>query len=213
MASWKKDYFRYKDFFLNVLSVYNAKPNFKVYLGLLLSLSTIVVFLIFAVKPTVLTIIELNKEIKGKEETLSNLNAKIANLEIANNLLQSEANNIQHVYQAVPKVAEPEVLIKQVEILSNEALLKILGFSFSDVLVRGEESEEEKDKNELAFTYSATGSYQSLFSFLTQLESLRKPVKFDSFVINASSTEEGKVLVVTINARVPFLQSVKRDGL
>ncbi len=48
-TGWKKDYTRYKDFFLNVLNAYNNKPNLKIYLELFLSLTTIVAFSIFAI--------------------------------------------------------------------------------------------------------------------------------------------------------------------
>jgi len=75
--SWKDNYARYKDFFLNILRVYYAKPNIKIYLELILSLTTIVIFSIFAIKPTVLTIIELNKEIQAKEETVRKINQKL----------------------------------------------------------------------------------------------------------------------------------------
>ena len=70
---WKRDYSRYKEFFLNIWRVYNTKPSLKIYLELILSLSTVAVFAVFAIKPTVLTIIELNKEISSKEETISKL--------------------------------------------------------------------------------------------------------------------------------------------
>lgn len=211
---WKKDYFRYKDFFLNVLRVYNTKPNLKIYLELLLSLTTIIVFALFAIKPTILTIIDLNNEIKAKQETSAKLKQKIKNLQTASNLLQTEAGNILYVDQAVPNKATAEVLVKQIEGLSIESGLKILGFSASDVTLNGKESESKKAKdteslpnnaNELPFSLSATGSYSSIFSFLSKTENLRRPIRIDSFIINSNTTEAGKTLVLTITGRVPFL--------
>lgn len=213
-TGWKKDYFRYKDFFLNVLSFYNAKPNLRIYLELILSLSTIIVFALFAVKPTVLTIIELTKEIQTKEETSAKLKQKIRNLQTVSNLLQTQSEDIKYVDQAVPQTALPETLVKQIETISKENSLQILGFSASDVTLSGKEIESKKTKkvdslpnnaNEFPFTFSASGTFPNIFSFLTKLEDLRRPVKFDSFILNSNVTEGGKVIVLTITGRVPYL--------
>lgn len=205
MANWKSDYTRYKDFFLNVRTAYSTKPNLQIYTELVLSLVTVVIFLVFAIRPTVLTIIDLNKDIKAKEDTLLKLRTKIDNLELANNLMQQEFENIEYIYQAVPKTSEPETLIRQIELLSNESQLKITGFSFSEVAVKNSKEDTSKLKNDISFNFSATGSYKDMISFLSKLESLRRAVKFDSFAINGNETENGRVLVLTINARVPFL--------
>lgn len=203
--NWKRDYKRYQGFFLNILSIYNSRPNLKTYSELLLSLSTVIVFALFAIKPTVLTIIELNKELKIKEETSTKLKQKIKNLQVISNLLQSESQNIEFIDQAVPVVPEPDIFIRQIEIISQENSISILGFSTSDVILFGKEIEGKKIQSELPFTLSATGSYQNIYSFIAKLENLRRPIKFDSFVINSNRTEDGKVLVLTVTGSVPFL--------
>ncbi|EKE06364.1 MAG: hypothetical protein ACD_19C00016G0037 [uncultured bacterium] len=212
---WKKNYLRYKDFFLNIKGLYNTKPNLKIYLELLLSIFTIAIFAFFAVKPTVLTIIELEKQIKSKEETLIILKQKIKNLQIASNLLTSESQNIQYIEQAVPKNANPETLIKQIEEIANENSLQILTLSFSDITLLGKTDGAKKTSatkilangaNQLAFTFSATGSYQNINSFLIKLENLRRPTKIDSYIINSSTTETGKRIVLTITGRVPYAE-------
>lgn len=211
---WKKDYLRYKDFFLNVLNAYNQKPNLKKYLELSLSIITVLIFSVFAIKPTVLTIIELNKEITQKEKTSTVLKLKIKNLQAASNLMRSEAQNIEFINQAVPVTAKPEILIRQIESLSKESSLNVLGLSSSDVTLVGKASDVKKSKdlealpenaNGLPFTFSATGSYQNIFSFIQKIENLRRPIMIDSFVINSSVTDTGKILILTISGRVPFL--------
>lgn len=203
--TWKKNYLRYKDFFLSIANVYKTKPNLKIYLELILSLVTIIVFSLFAVKPTVLTIIDLTKEIKAKEETSIKLKQKIKNLQIASNLMQNSVQDIQYVEQAVPKNTNPEILVKQIEALANENSLQILGLSSSDIILSGIEPENKKVKNEVPFTFSATGTYPNIFLFLNKIENLRRPIKFDSFAINSNTTEGGKIIILTITGKVPYL--------
>lgn len=213
-TSWKKDYLRYKDFFLNILSLYNTKPNLKIYLELILSISTVILFSIFAIRPTILTIIELNKEIKAKEEISLKLNQKIKNLQTVSNLLQTESENLLYIDQAVPKKANPEVLIKYVENLSKENSLQLISLTSSNILLIGKEMGNKKksdfvklpnDSNELPLTVSLSGSYQNAFSFLQKFENFRQPIKIDSFIMNSNTVDGNSVVVLTITGRVPIL--------
>jgi len=192
-VGWKKDYLRYKDFFLNVLRLYKSKPNFKIYLELILSLSAMVIFSIFAIRPTIITIIGLNKEIRGKEETVVKLKQKIKNLQTASMTLQAEANRLPLIIQAVPNLASPEVFVKQIENIASQNGVIILKLSASEEI------------NELPFSISVTGSYASLSSFLKSVENLRRPVKFDSFAIISSVTDLEKILTLTITGKLPYL--------
>lgn len=210
---WQKDYLRYKSFFLDILRVYNSKPNLKIYLELILSLAIISILSVAAIRPTALTIIDLQKEIQEKEATVAKLTEKSDNLEIANNLLNTETTKVNLIEEAVPSSSKVEGLIKQVETLASQYQLQITGFSSSDVVLLGKISPKTSKADpqkfgdnieSLPFTISVTGSYSSLFSFLTDLEKLRRPIKIDTLAINTSVTESGKVLVLTIGGRVPF---------
>lgn len=210
---WKKDYFRYKDFFLNVLSQYKAKPNFRKYLELILSMVTIALFAIFAIRPTILTIIDLNKEIREKQETLSKLSQKIKDLQGGSNTLQVESTRLPIILQAVPDKASPEILIKHLETLAEQNSLKIMSIAASDAVLIGSDSYIKRstegkslpdNASQLPFTITLTGDYSNLYSFVNNLQNLRRPVQIDSFAINSNFVENKKVLVLIISGRVPF---------
>ncbi|MCK4588646.1 hypothetical protein KAT60_02400, partial [Candidatus Woesebacteria bacterium] len=78
---WRRGYLRYKSYFLNVIVVYKRRKDLRMFLEITLSLVTISFFAVFALKPTLLTIAELTKEIKTKEETVAKMDEKIQNLE------------------------------------------------------------------------------------------------------------------------------------
>ncbi len=217
-TGWKKDYTRYKDFFLNVLNAYNNKPNLKIYLELFLSLTTIVAFSIFAIRPTLLTIIQLTKEIKDKEQTVLKLDTKIKNLQIANSIIQSKPEDIKFINDAIPTFSNSETLIKQIEILATENSVQTIGFSLSDISIIGKSTNQKKtatdtikklsdESEEFPFTISVAGSYQSLHSFLRSIENLRRPVKIDNISISSNSQDLEKKLIMTISARVPYINT------
>ncbi len=212
-SNWKKDYLRYKNFFLNVFAAYNDKPNIRIYLELTLSLLTVTFFSIFAIRPTIITIISLNKEIKSKTETSLALKQKIKDLQSINIALQKEAANIQLIDQAVPDNSMTEVFVKQIEQISTENSMKILGLSASDIMIIGTNTKTKKkdvselsgNADELPFNFSATGNYKGIINTLTSFEKLRRPIKMDSFVINSSNTADGKILILNISGRIPYL--------
>lgn len=213
-TGWKRDYLRYKYFFLNVLVIYNQRPNLKIYLELILSLSTITIFAFFAIKPTILTILELNKEINAKQATTTILKQKIKNLQTANNVLQQEPQNIKVINESVPKSGQIEILVKQIENMTTESSLQVLSLSSSDVILLGNKTDTKKaqdlaklvsDSSELPFNFSASGSYQNILLFLNKIENLRRPIKIDSIAINSNIKETEKIIVLTISGRTPFL--------
>lgn len=214
--NWKGDYMRYKDFFLNVLQVYYAKPNIKIYLELMLSLTTIIVFSIFAIKPTILTIIELNKEIQTKEDIIAGINQKLIDLQKANDIMQNEMEKLAKIDAAIPSSASPENIILEMERLAAKSSLQILNLSMSEVTIMGNEKLKKKgvgdleklplEANELPFTVSLSGSYQNLILLISDIENQIRPVKIDSLTINTSITDEGKILILTITGRLPFVK-------
>lgn len=209
----KGDYSRYKDFFLNILRVYKNRSDVKTFLELILSLTTILIFVIFAIRPTILTIIELNKEIKEKEEVVLKIKQKIKNLQIASTTLQQKSADIPYITQAVPQRAEIETIVGQIQGYAVNSGVTILSLSSSDVVLIGKDKTKKSNEvvtlpqnaREVPITISVTGNFSNLFSFLKSIEGLRRPIQMDSFVINSSLTETGKVLVMVITGRLPYL--------
>lgn len=213
---WRRDYSRYRGFFLNILDLYKAKPSLRIYLEIILSLATIIILSLFAIRPTILTIIELNNEIKNKKSTIATLGQKINNLEQASMQLQSQSSKLNLINQAVPKSANLDILVNQLEVLASTHQLNILNIASTDLVVSGELKKKAKandlkdlpgEVNELNLTISVTGTYQNLLAFLQAIENLRRPIMVDFFVINSTnnSTDDDKVIVMTITGRLPFI--------
>lgn len=215
-SDWKTNYLRYKGFFLNIAEVYRSKPNLKTYLELILSLITIIVFSIFAIKPTVLTILELSKEIENKKEISLKMSQKIDDLQKANSLLQMETERLPLVERAVPDTAKPEDIILKTEELAINNSLQLSALTISGVKLKG--AKDIKNKNadklgkmpegvdELPFTTSLSGSYQNIKSFLLGLENMIRPIKFDSLSINSNKKSDGSSLILTVSGRLPFIK-------
>ena len=205
-SGWKQNSSRYRELFKNLIRLYNTKPNIKAYLELILTISTVIVFALFAIKPTILTILDLNKEINSKEATVSKLKQKITNLQIANNLLQQEGQGLSFIDQAIPNTAEPDIFLNTVETLAQQNSVLLVGFSITNIELLGKSKDKTLEKGMLPFSLSVSGNYSNLNNFLINLENLRRPFKVESFSFNKNSTENGQVLVLTIAGKLPYYE-------
>jgi len=216
-VGWRKNYERYRKYFLNVYQVYNKKPDVKMYLEIILTLGAITFFGASALRPTILTITELNEQIKKKEEIIVEMDTKIQNIRIAQGLYAQEAEAISLLDSAVPSEPQPDFVVRQFEGLANSNNSTILGMSTGEVLLVGKDDKETRksssleklpgDAKELSFTITATGDSNSLREFMQNMTNLRRPIKTDSASVNSSETGIGRVLVLAVSGRLPYIES------
>ncbi len=214
---WRSQYLRYQEFFLNVLAVYKTRRDLKMFLEILLSAGAVSFFAVFALKPTLLTIASLYTQIKSREETLAKMNQKIKDLGEAR-VAMSRESRIPLVESAVPNDPAVESFVRQIEGLSASHSLKLLGISIGEVVLVGPPSPKKRDAQtlplpedakEVDFSITASGDYSSFLALVSDLERVRRPVKVEVVGINSSKVETGKVLVLVINGRTPYLGETK----
>ncbi len=215
---WRKEYLRYKEFFLNVLALYQKKREIRMFLEILLSSLTVVFFGLFALRPTLLTIAELYKQVRSKEETVQKLDQKISSLALLQTIFASQGQKISLVNQVAPLPPSPETFVRQLEGVANKNNTKILGISVGEVVLKGAATVKRESlelyplpegAKGLSFSLSANSDYLSLVGFLNDLEKLRRPIKIDNLAFNSSLVGEKKVLVLVLSGRVPYLGSEK----
>jgi len=214
--AWRNNYLRYKTYFLNISAQYSKREDVKKFLELLLSLATISIFAVFAIRPTLITIAELFKEIQGKKTTVAQLDEKIRNLTAAQASFESQKDTIALLDTAVPAEPKPDSFIRQFEGIIGQNTLEILSISVEGATLLGtpkvEDSKVEdaatlpEDSSGLAFVLNVSSTYPSLATFLADLERLRRPIKIDSISFNSSITEGGKELNLVVNGRTPYLR-------
>jgi len=161
------------------------------FLEIILSMATIVVFSLFALKPTALTIISLVKEVQGKESLIEKLDQKISNLEKAREVFSQEQSAIPIIESAIPDSPSPDILVRQIEGLAAKNSVGILGISMGEVALIGNKAKE------VSISISITSAYQNLNLMIKDIENLRIPVKIDTLGINANTA--------IISGKVPIL--------
>jgi Tfp pilus assembly protein PilO len=211
---WRDQYIRYREFFLNIEALYKQRADIRSFLEIILSISTTIIFLVFALKPTALTIISLYNEIQEKQKTVDALNQKINNLQLAQNLISQNQNAIVTINSSVGNSAQPDLIMQQIQALAVKDSVTVLGISVGQVNLVGITKNKTLSQGstplpdnaqEMPILLSVSGDYPALSSFLKDFESLRMITQLDSAGVSASSTEKGLIIVSSVTGRVPYL--------
>jgi len=209
---WRGSYTRYKGFFLNISALYKKRPDIRAFLEVILSLSTITVFLLFALKPTAVTIINLLQQIKERKETLSVLTQKVNDLEKVSDIIQQNQNYIPDINIAIPNAPNPGIFSEQVEGLAAKNTVNIFGISINHVPLVGDLTNKDTTKytplpdstNEMPFSVSVSGKFLNVISFIHDFTGMRIATKIDTLNINSSLSDKGLTIVAIISGRVPY---------
>ncbi|MBN1169147.1 hypothetical protein JXA63_04625 [Candidatus Woesebacteria bacterium] len=206
-GNWRQKYLRYKSYLLNTVDRYKERTDIRIYLEILLSLVTISVFSIFALRPTILTIAELIKEIDAKEQLVQKLDDKIETISQAQALYYRERENIGLLKNSIPENPEADTLTYQLEGLVEKNSLIAQSVNIGETKVLGISKNKSKEDNTyISFNISVVGEYGSLYSFIKDLEDLYQPIKIiNTSIVSTENKDTGKInLVLTLNAQAPY---------
>lgn len=209
---WREQYNRYRGYFLNIVNLYKQRADLRAFTEVILSIGTIVIFLLFALKPTALTIIALVKEIDEKKQTEAALDQKISDLQRASTVFAQNQTSLQNLDSAVSTTPKPDAISGQVGGLAAKDSVNVLGLSVGQVTLVGK-AEVKKSKElkplpensfEMPVSISIQGDYQNLISFMNDLENLRIAAKVDQVGIGSSENKGERIIVALISLRVPY---------
>ncbi len=220
-TGWRKNYLRYREYFLDIAAKYKERADLRAYLEIFLSLITVSIFSIFALRPTLLTIASLIKEIETKNQTLEKMQTKIENLSKAQTLFDRERSKINILFTSIPDQPYPDVYARQIEGLSKKYGLEIIKITAGEAIILGKDSKEvDKDVNSQDLKAPASNFKElpvsanylakvnqtlSLLNTISDFEKLRRPVKINSIKIKTLALEENtKMLELSIEATLPY---------
>lgn len=205
-ANWQRD--NYQRYLLNIVALYRQRPDLKAYLEILLSIATIGIFVIFAIKPTIITIADLLTKINSEQLTSDQMDTKIKNLGLAQSAFTAEQNNIKLLNTAIPTGPDVPTYIRQIEgFIKKENVTTItLAASQVDLLSKAATpSGQSSSSLSAGFTLTATGNYAQLINLIQDIESLRRPSLINrlDFSINKDNPD-AKALNLTLTAQTPY---------
>lgn len=151
-------------------------PQGKSLTWLSLSVFTVVFFLIMAIRPTVITITKLIKEIEEKEAASLLLDKKINSLIAAQKVYAVNSQRLPMLNQALPEKSEFPWLANFLDGAALSSQVELSSLSFEKINLNPQKSSPCQLIN---FSTNAKGDYLNLKNFVSLLESSRRLIKIE----------------------------------
>lgn len=184
-VSTKMEMGRVKKYQLDLARYYQI-PAVQSSLSVVLSLFIVSIFILFALKPTVVTIVKLQKTIEDSEKTLQQLKTKVTALQKASVIYEQLTPAIPMLEASIPgKSAEYQALTSTIELLAVQTGVVLNTSSLGETLLYSRilspfVPNKTQGVAALPFSVRVTGEYPAITSFLQNLLTVDRLIKMDS---------------------------------
>jgi len=159
------------------------------------SYSTVIFFFLvlsmfswYAIRPTVQTILYLQREIKDKTEVNKKMDEKIAALIEANSAYENAQTLLPALSETIPSTPEALDLVSQMQRLGGEKNVTISSLQMNNVPLTTASvsgvSKTNQSQTELPILFTIEGLYPSTVEFLKELITMRRLVTIQSIILS-----------------------------
>lgn len=186
---------------------YYRLPAVQVSLTLVLSLFVIAIFIVFALRPTIISIVSLQKTIGDAKKSITQLDTKVANLQKATTQLESIKPYLSELNTDIPNTGAMYLpLSRAIELLSIETGAKLDNASLGSTLLYSRlispfNINKDQSVVELPLNLRVTGSYSAVSEFLKRVLAMQRVIMFDTITLSretSSSAKDGAVSLSVI---------------
>lgn len=169
------------------LQIIQKRPMWRATLFVTLSLTLLIVLLVFALRPTLITIASLTGDIQSKREIETKLNTKIASLQSMVQIYQKIQPQLDLIDTALPIQPKfgnlSDYLIRASSssgVIVNNIALGNINLSTQPIATQG--------VSEIEFGLSVTGSFTQIYEILHKIENSRRLITTTSVQITRNNT-------------------------
>lgn len=163
------------------------------------------ILIVFAIKPTVETILVLQKKLSDEDQILQKVTQKV------NDLSQGKKNydNLdptikEKIIAAIPDNVNLKTVIQSLEQAAQRHEASISALQIEPVVIDVKKNPGAGTLTEASFVFNTEGSYQSLTALLQDLRGSSRLISIDSLSISKAS--EGNSLVMSLSGKAYYLK-------
>lgn len=177
------------------------KESTKTIVMLTLTFITLSFLGIFAINPTISTIVELQKQLTDSQFVEQQLSTKIKNLSSLQQQYDNLSNDLPIIENAIPDNAETISLIGQIKALSKNPNIQLTFLKISPVTLSATNAQKAIDSS-FVFSIEVHGDYDSLINFVASLTKFNRLVTLESLSI--IKNPQGNNLILSASGRGYF---------
>lgn len=197
--NWKNDYYRYQRYFFDLRQTV-VSPKFRSFTWLTITVFTVSFFLIVAIRPTLITIAKLQREIKDKETASLQLQQKIDSLVVAQAEMVENLDLIEGINQMIPDMIDYDITAEIIEEIALSSGVGINSLSFKNI------GQPYQIKNKagkasfltIPFNLSVSGDYANLKRLLALMQNSRRLPLVNRSVFTTVLADNGNQLNLSL---------------
>ena len=158
------------------------QDNARIITTLILTFTAMSFFGVFAINPTLSTILTLRKQLSDSIAVHEKLETKISalsNLQQQYNLIEPD---LPTIFNAIPKNPQAPILLGQIITVAQKTNIKTTSLSVSNIQLVGEE--KTSDGATFIFSLEADGQYNDLLNFTKSLTKIDRIISIDSITLS-----------------------------
>lgn len=198
---------RYFDYLTGLKEILQNKKN-RSLIWLAVTIFTICFFAVAVIRPTLITIAKLSREIKDKKELKIKLQQKIDAIIIARDEYSKVSPDIPLLFEALPEKNRFTDLALFLEKKSEENGVILDSLSFERISTKQGEvlKDPVTDLNNVRFSTAVAGDYIKINNFLRNLETSLPVIRIDNANINRAEKKDlnTNALVLTLNGVIYY---------
>lgn len=195
---------RYSRYFTYIKPVVRL-PIVRTYGSTIFTIFAITIFIFFAIKPTVETILVLQKKLETSSEVLGKINKKANDLSLAKQNYQDLDQDVKDQIQtAIPDTVDLKSVIQTLEQAAQKNEASVSALQVQPLVIEPKKDNLIGSLEEVTFTFNVEGSYPNLISLLQDLKSSVRLISIDNLSLNKVSEEGG--LVMSISGKAYYLK-------
>lgn len=173
---YREEYQRYQRYYLNLRRFYQ-QPVARVSIFVVLSFMMVSFFSVFAIRPTLVTISSLIREIEDKREINNQLDQKVAGLPLVQAEYIRTKADVPKVWRAMPDRPEVAGLIWQLELAAVRSGLKLINLQVEPVTLTAEPKVKTgKDWPKIEVGVTVGGNLTQIKGFMQMINSLGRVI-------------------------------------
>lgn len=190
---------------LSLEKFYN-NPVAMVSFELFLSVAAVLFFALFAIRPTLLTMSDLIKELEDKRALDTQLAQKIAALSAAQENYSQLQNRLFVLEEALPRGVDVAHTLKIIEKAASDQGLSISTMTALELPdpVTVDRPIIELERKLMPIQVSVMGGYENIRNFAEQLRDSRRSFVIERLTFNAENTRGQRSLEATILIGAPY---------
>jgi len=174
--------------YVEMFSIFKNEQNQKL-TNIVFTLIAISLFGMFAINPTLSTIVKLKKELTDNKFVVHSLEEKIKNLSTLRQKYVDIQEDIQYALDAVPERPEVPLLMAQIQSVAKNTNIRISNLQNLAVELFGKA--QEKKHYSYSFSLNGSGNFEDISAFFSKIVNMQRVVSISTFSIDKAEDKTG----------------------